>query len=246
MLNFDCWAHGARWRHRHPGEKSALALALLTSALLVPPWPGALLVMLLASVLTLYAARLPFRVYTRALALPSAFLLLAGLPLLLEWSPSAPWWFSVSGPGIRRAAEVTARAGAATMGLYLLVFTTPVPDLVGWLRGWRVAGPLADVAAALYRFIFLLLEQVNQLQTAQLSRLGYTSARATWRSSSALAAHVLPRALEEARRRDLAMQSRSGGPDWRTLSDWIAPAPGRLAFAGLLVAGSVWWAWSAT
>lgn len=246
MVDFDCWAHGSRWRHHHPGEKVGLAFSLLAAALLVPPWPGALLVAGVAMGLTVYAARLPVRVYLRALLVPGVFLLLAGLPLMVEVVPQGPWPVGFTGQGMGRALAVMARAGAATTGLYLLVFTTPVPDLVAWVHAWRGAGPLADVAVALYRFIFLLLEKVAQLQTAQISRLGYLNARTTLRSSAGLAAHLLPGALHLAQRRELALASRSIEGDWRTLTTWASPVPARLAACVALVVGAAWWGWWST
>jgi cobalt/nickel transport system permease protein len=193
--------------------------------------------------LTLHAARLPLWVYLRALMVPGVFLLLAGLPLMVEVSARVWWPVGFTGSGLCRALAVMARASAATAGLYLLVFTTPVPDLVSWLRGWKSAGPLADVAVALYRFIFLLQEKVAQMQMAQVSRLGYRNARTTLRSSSGLAAHLLPGALHLAQRHELALASRSLEGDWRTPTNWSCPAPTRLAACVALVAVAAWWGW---
>jgi len=60
----------------------------------------------------------------------------------------------------------------------------------------------------LYRFIFVLLETAGTIYTAQESRLGYGSRRATLRSASLLGSQLFINAFQRSRRLQIALDSR--------------------------------------
>ena len=72
-LAVDDAAWASAWRRRSPGDKLLLCLGLVVCALVLPVWPGSLLVGLTAVVLALGPARVPARTFLRAVRLPLAF-----------------------------------------------------------------------------------------------------------------------------------------------------------------------------
>jgi cobalt/nickel transport system permease protein len=92
--------------------------------------------------------------------------------------------------------------------LFLIVLTTPMPDLLGQLRRWHVPALLVSLMALIYRFIFVLLEESDRMQTAQACRLGQRNFRTALQSSGALAGQLFFRAYLRTDRVHAAMLSR--------------------------------------
>ena len=72
-LAIDDAAWASAWRRRSPGDKLLLGLGLVVCALVLPVWPGSVLVGVTAVVLALGPARVPARTFLRAVRLPLAF-----------------------------------------------------------------------------------------------------------------------------------------------------------------------------
>jgi cobalt/nickel transport system permease protein len=63
--------------------------------------------------------------------------------------------------------------------LFFIALTTPMTDLFVVMRKCRVPDFVIDLAMIIYRTIFFLLDQVQQIYRAQVMRLGYSG----WRES---------------------------------------------------------------
>ncbi|MEU9005936.1 cobalt ECF transporter T component CbiQ, partial [Streptomyces sp. NPDC048551] len=135
----------------------------------------------------------------RAFRVPLGFCVTGALPLLV--SLGGPDGFVALAPdGPRQAAELLLRTSAASLGVLLFAFTTPVSDVLPRLVRAGVPAPVVDVALVMYRIGFLLLDSMAQVRRAQAARLGQTSRAAVWRSLAGLAATTFVRAFDRAAR----------------------------------------------
>jgi cobalt/nickel transport system permease protein len=225
--------HTNAWSRRHPGGKLLLGSSLLLLSMVLPVFPGALLV--LASVAgAVLIARIRAADYLRVLAAPLAFLLTGAVALMVTVRPDGgPPWFEVSMQSIAVAAEVTLRALAATASLLVIVLTIPLPDLLGLLKQLRVPGPILDITLLTHRFATLAIGVAERTRLAQANRLGYSGVRSSIRSTGALAAALLPRVLDRARRMETGLATRAYAGELRTLS---APMPLSLRFVAAALA----------
>lgn len=199
MLPIDVAAHGSRWRGRHPLEKALLGLGLTVTAVCLPPWPGGPLVAAATLAVLLGPAGVAGRQLWRAFRVPLGFCVTGALPLLV--SLGGPAGFVALAPdGPRQAAELLLRTSAASLGVLLFAFTTPVSDVLPRLVRAGVPAPVVDVALVMYRIGFLLLDSMAQVRRAQAARLGQTSRAAVWRSLAGLAATSFVRAFDRAAR----------------------------------------------
>jgi cobalt/nickel transport system permease protein len=196
-LAIDDAAWSSAWRRRSPADKLLLSLGLVICALVLPVWPGSVLVGLTAVVLALGPARVPARTFGRAVRLPLAFVAIGSVTSVVQ----------VDGDGIGWAPDAAAQAGALVghslaggAAVLLLATTTPMSDLLPALRRLRVPAAVVEVASVVYRLLFVLLESLRTIREAQTMRMGYASARRSYRSSGALAAAVLIRSWDRARR----------------------------------------------
>jgi cobalt/nickel transport system permease protein len=240
-LAIDDAAWSSAWRRRSPGDKVLLCLGLVGCALVLPAWPGSLLVGLTAVVLALGPARVPARTFGRAVRWPLAFIVIGALTAVVQ----------VDGDGIGWAPDAAATGGSlighATAGsaaVLLLATTTPMSDLLPALRRLHVPAAVVEVASVTYRLLFVLLESLRTIREAQTARMGHSSWRRSYRSSGALAAAVLTRSWDRARRLQDGLAGRGMEEGLRVLpevlpSSRVFVAATLAGLAGILSAGLV-------
>lgn len=211
-LSLDDAAWTSAWRTRSTLEKSLVCVGLLlvaatTTSLVVAGLVG------VSAVALAVAARVPVRTWLGAMLGPAVFIAVGAVTIavtvgpgdLVSWGP-----LGVDEGSASRASLVAARALAATSATVLLAATTPMVDLLAGLRRARVPEVAVDISAVTYRLIFSLLDAAAAISSAQAGRLGYSSGRAARRSVGLLAASVLVRAWERARRLEEGLAGRGG------------------------------------
>jgi len=229
-LAIDDAAWASAWRPRSPGDKVLISLGLVLSALLLPVWPGSVLVGLVAVGLALGPARVPARTFGRAVRAPLAFIAIGALTTVVE----------VGGGGVGWAPDAAARAGslvghavAGSAAVLLLATTTPLSDLLPALRRLRVPAAVIEVASVTYRMLFVLLTSLRTIREAQTARMGYAGLRHSYRSSGTLAAAVLTRSWDRARRLQEGLAGRGLETGLRVLPETL-PASRRFEAVSVL------------
>jgi cobalt/nickel transport system permease protein len=235
-LALDDAAWSSAWRRRSPGDKALLCLGLVVCALVLPAWPGSVLVGVTAVVLALGPARVPARTFGRAVRLPLAFIAVGATTAVVQ----------VDGGGLGWAPDAAVRAGslvghalAGSAAVLLLAATTPMSDLLPALRRLRVPAAVVEVASVTYRLVFVLLESLRTIREAQTARLGYSSMRRSYRSSGALGAAVLTRSFDRARRLQAGLAGRGMETGLRVLPESLPSSKAFLASTVLGLAGIV-------
>lgn len=213
-----------RWRHRALEEKALIGFGFLTLALILPPWPGAVLVTLAILGFSFLGARVPVRLWLATAALPLGFLIAGTLMLLVKVGPAG---VAFAPEGLVLAAELVARTMAATFCLMFIAMTTPMTDLFGGLRRLRVPPELVELALLTYRFVFLIADEAAAMTAAQRARLGHSSRRRWLRSTAMVIANLLPRALARARRMETGLAARGWKGEMRVLKAQV-PVCGRM------------------
>ncbi|XGB39116.1 MAG: hypothetical protein LVT47_13600 [Cyanobacteria bacterium LVE1205-1] len=72
------------------------------------------------------------------------------------------------------------RSLACFAGLLFIIFTIPFTDLLSIGRQWRVPTILIELLMLMYRFIFMFLDVLLQLQLAQRARGGIATGDDGW------------------------------------------------------------------
>jgi cobalt/nickel transport system permease protein len=234
-LAIDDAAWSSAWRRRSPADKALLCLGLVVCALVLPAWPGSLLVGITAVILALGPARVPARTFGRAVRWPLAFVAVGALTAVV----------SVDGGGLGWAPDAAERAGslvghglAGSAAVLLLATTTPMSDLLPALRRLRVPAAVVEVASVIYRLLFVLLESLRTIREAQTARMGYSSLRGSYRSSGALAAAVLTRSWDRARRLQEGLAGRGMETGLRVLPE-VLPSSRLFLACSVLWLGSI-------
>ncbi|MGY1733603.1 cobalt ECF transporter T component CbiQ [Geodermatophilus sp. SYSU D01045] len=225
-LAVDDAAWASAWRTRSPVDKLLLTGGLVVCALVLPVWPGSVLVAATAVVLALGPARVPARTFGRAVRWPLAFVAVGALTAVVSVGDGDPGW---APDAAERAGALVGHSVAGGAAVLLLATTTPMTDLLAALRRLRVPAAVVEVAGVTYRLLFVLLESLRTIREAQTARMGHSTWRRSYRSSGALAAAVLTRSFDRARRLQEGLAGRGMETGLRVLPESRPSSRGFLA-----------------
>ncbi|MCS7050899.1 MAG: cobalt ECF transporter T component CbiQ [Thermomicrobium sp.] len=219
----------------------AFALLVIAS---VHAWPVQL-VLLGSSVGLLVASRVPLGTIARLLLGVPLFTLLVTLPaLVLVPGPAVlrlPFGLAVTTTGTWSVLTVLLRVTASVAAAMALVLTTRWTDLLAAFRALRLPLLFVVVLAMTYRYVFVLLELLQDLLLARRSRLVAATSGAEQRRwvTSALGV-LLQRSVRTSERVYLAMTARGYRGEPRPFraravaeTDWLALSLGSAVLAAL-------------
>lgn len=197
----DRCSHRTSMVHRlDPRLKVGVALALTLGILALPApwwWPYAAMSIV---VLGLYAlARVPWGHLLKRLAvlLPFLVLMAAGVPLSR----------GLSG-GFDIGARLLARSLLCITVMITLVATTPFPQLLWALERFRFPRILLLILAFMYRYMFVLTDELQRMRRGRLARSFGRRRWMEWSSLGSFAGLLFIRAFERAERVYAAMCAR--------------------------------------
>lgn len=217
MHIIDSYAYTNRLRLTDPAQKGGLAMLAIGLCLLLDRPAVGLLTIAWMFTLTSLWARVPPLVFGRALLAEGLFLMLsvAGVAISVSLSAGGPtvWqlgplWLSTSPEALDLAAHLLTRALGCGAALNFLILTTPLTDLIEVLRRLRVPETVIELMTIIYRAIFVLLESLERMRTAQDARLGFSSPRRAMHSASLLASQLFLDAYRRSKRLQVALESR--------------------------------------
>jgi cobalt/nickel transport system permease protein len=136
-----------------------------------PVWVACALVLAAVAV----AARVPARaIWRRArVVLPLVLFVALFVPFVRHGEAVASFGpFTITREGLASFAEVSAKAVIGTVSAVLLGATTAVPSIIRGLEGLRVPRLLTLIAAFMYRYLFVIAEEMRRTRAALASR-GY-------------------------------------------------------------------------
>lgn len=250
MIALDDAAWASPWRRIRVGEKLALSMGLVLTALIAPPWPAAPLVALAVVVLTLGPARIPARVLGIGFAAPLAFIAIGSVSVAVQIgaTPADAWWrfgpLSLGAQSATNAVNLFGRSAAGTLAILLLATTTPMVDLLGWLRRRGLPGALVEIASLIYRLLFVLGDVAVNMHAAQVARLGDAPGgrgrlARRWDTAANSMGTLLVRAWTRAARLTDGLAARGIDGDLILLDDHRPAAPGFLIGSATAIA-AIW------
>ena len=176
-----------------PRVKFVLTLAFILSTALTPlgAWPVYILLFaLILSVEVLSELGVAYVLKRAALAFP---FVLAALPVIFTTPGAAlftfslgPWTLTASLPGLERFFSIAFKSWMSVQAAIVLAATTPFPDLLVAMRAVRMPRLLVAIFGLMWRYLFVLVDEVLRLMRARAARSG-VSADATLKPGGSLA-----------------------------------------------------------
>jgi cobalt/nickel transport system permease protein len=213
--------------------KFVLALAFILTVSLVPPqvWPVYILLFsIILSIEVLSNLGVGYVLRRSVLALP---FVLAALPVIftLEGTPVfslriGAWTLAASSEGLGRFASIALKSWISVQAAIVLAASTPFPDLLVAMRAVGVPRLIVAVFGLMWRYLFVLVDEVLRLMRARAARSGETGVPGmrsggslAWRGRVAggMAGSLFLRAFERSDRIYNAMLSRGYDGEVRVL-----------------------------
>ena len=204
--------------------KLLLVVAFILSCALTPngAWPVYLLLLAVAFATALLSELgIGFVLKRAALALP---FVLAALPLVFTAPgehlldiPLGRLIISISAPGLERFISIALKSWISVQAAIILASSTPFPDLLAAMRAVRIPRLLVAIFGLMWRYLFVLVDEVLRLTRARAARSGHSDrtdvhpgGNWTWRAriTGGMAGNLFMRALERSDRIYMAMVSR--------------------------------------
>ncbi len=190
--------------------KLFVAFMMVTAAISIPVdyWPvqGVLACIVFAGH---SLARIPMVYLVRRLALFLPFVLVLSISLPASQGFETGWTLMV---------RILFRSTLAFITVLWLVNVMPFGQLLATLRGLRVPDVLTATLAFMYRYIFVLWDELDKMRVARRARtFGEGSLWFRWKTSAQLIGMLLIRAMERAERVHGAMCARGWDGKVRSL-----------------------------
>lgn len=217
MIQADKLCYRSKLRYANSVQKFAFCIITLCICLISRSFAVAVCVFLVNSLLTVCKGKIPFSVYMRFLRIPTVFLIIGTLAVVVNVSGSpmdlfavsfGDWYITASHTSVIYGLRLCAVAMSSVTCLYFLSLNTTMTDIVGVLERLRCPLFLTELMMLIYRFIFILLETASAIITAQKSRLGYGSLRSKIRCFGTMGVTLFIRSLKRSEVLYDAMESR--------------------------------------
>lgn len=163
----------------------------------------------------LLSVRIPLSTILRRMLLPLSFAVLIFIIKGLHEGERTWMTFSLAGyklalkeEGLQSGLLVCGKVLGGISLVIILSFTTTIGGLCIGLKWFRMPNTLVELLAFMYRYIFLLVEEVSTMWNAQKSRLGHATWRKMIQSFGPLGGMLIIRTFERAERTYEAMQAR--------------------------------------
>ena len=187
--------------HRLPaGLKLGATLVLLAAVAAAPgSWTALFLAVAVALTVAAAASRVPVRFLLRRLLLLEPFAL--GVALLALLQPG----------GVRVFVTLVVKSTLCLFAVILLANTTPFAEVLRVLRQVGVPRLLITLLALMYRYVFVVVDELERLQRARASRVLRPGTARRWGVIASTAGALFVRSSERAERVYAAMCARG----WR-------------------------------
>ena len=262
----DPYRSGESPIHRlDPRVKFVLSIAFILSVALLPvgAWPVYILFFALVLAAEILSELGVVFVLKRAmLAFP---FVLAALPVIFTIPGPAlfsftlgSWTLTATLPGVERFASIALKSWISVQAAILLATTTNFPDLMVAMRAVRIPRLLVSIFGLMWRYLFVLADEVIRLTRARQSRSGVSDlpglkpgGSISWRArtTGGMAGNLFLRAFERSDRIYVSMLSRGYDGEVRSeplpvvsTTSWLILIIGLVFLALILLFALVLWA----
>jgi cobalt/nickel transport system permease protein len=177
--------------------KTASALLLVLMVVLVPlrmVIPFAVAAALLMILIAL--SRIPVSFFFRRLLVFEPIVAIVGVASLLQ-----------PGGGLK-CASIIVKSTLSLTTVFLLSNTTPFTELLAVLRRVHTPHSVVNLMALMYRYVFVLIDEMQRMKRARLSRTFVSGGSRPWRGTAVAIGQLFVRSTERAERIFAAMSAR--------------------------------------
>jgi cobalt/nickel transport system permease protein len=190
MIYIDKFASTNRLSVLNPIEKFIYGLITFVISLSFHSAHLYITIIITNSIILLYAAKIPVKFFLKLFLIPLYFLFPAVIAIAVEktyFFSSKHYLFSFLNYGVtvdnlQNGTIIFMKSFSGVSCLYFISLTIPLGDIVRIFRKLKTPELLIELTLLMYRFVFIMIEIAEKIQTAQKARLGSSSYTARFRS----------------------------------------------------------------
>ncbi len=218
MFAIDELAYASPMRHWPPLGKFLLVMALLIVSLVSSSLVIPVVVFIIGMALLFFSTHMRFpKVIALAILEGMAIFLIGALIIAFVTREGKVLYdlnllsmhLSLTEGGLQRGITVYLRALAGITVMLFFATSTPIPHFAAALKQLRVPTYITELVILIYRYSFLLFEQLDVLYTAAQCRVGFRGTRNKFRTTGKLAVSLFIKSLEVAERSQIALYCRN-------------------------------------
>jgi cobalt/nickel transport system permease protein len=221
----DRFAYSNRIRLLDPAYKAGFSLIGLLVCLVIDQPVLSLCVMIGVILLAILWAGLPAGFLIKLLTAEASFLVIgvASIAVSISTIPSSgsvavgPFWLNITPATLYLAFRLLMRSLGCASAMNFLALTTPMVDLIELGRRIYLPDLLIDLMSLIYRFIFTLLDCLDQMVLAQEVRLGFNGFKTSLHSAGRIGANLFIEAFRKSQRLEVALEVRGWEGSLRVL-----------------------------
>lgn len=206
-MKIDYYAYRSGMRKWNAGFKVLLSVATLCLVIGLNQIGISLFVVVTMGMLTLMVGKLPGKIYLHYMTIPLAFMVISGLMIAIEFArqPVGEWnlnlqicYICMNRESLQTSIQVFFKALAGVSALYMMAFSTPMSEFILVLQKIHLPKLIVELMHLIYRYIFILLDVANEMQTAAKARLGYCSLKQGFQTFAMIAGNLFLISLRKA------------------------------------------------
>ena len=181
MIVIDKICYNSKLRYVNTRLKLIFTILTLIICIISKSFYVSSIVFIVNSVLNLYWAKISLYQYVKLILLPVVFIILSTLAIVIDVTPYPVenyylylfnLYFSININSVLYGLQIFATAISSVTCLYFLTLNTTMTDLLNELYALKCLVIVCELMMLIYRFIFVLTESADNINVAQISRLG--------------------------------------------------------------------------
>lgn len=218
MILIDKYAYASSLAKVGPKAKIIFSMLPLLICICLNSIIVSSITIIVMSISTVKYGKLPLSRYIKFMSIPFGFLIIGTLTILINrfgqehtlllGANIGSYAYGIDSESLAKSGKVVLRALGAVSCMYFLSLNTPMSDLFQVLSRTKLSPVIITLMELIYRYIFVLLEEVARMNIAKDSRLGNCNFKTSFRSMGELISMLFLRAYQRSDRISAALEAR--------------------------------------
>ena len=192
MLLIDKYAYTNKLTDKNPYIKAIFSILFLILSLTIENRIFQISIITIMSITIISTSKMRISEYLKLLSIPLIFMIMSILAIIISISTEktdmltyftvGSTYIGISKFGLMNALRILSRSIACLTCVYFLMLTTPFNQLIKVFKKLHIPDNVIEIAMLIYRFIFIFLEEVQEIYKSQEMKLGYMGMRNSYNS----------------------------------------------------------------
>ncbi len=206
MLLIDKYAYTNKLSNINPHIKGSIGAIFLIASMLLKNKLLLLSIIVLMSFIIVYVAKIDIKSYIKLLKIPIYFLFIGISVNLINISFDSvdllysfnvyKLYIGVSSQSLITSIYILLRSISCLTCVYFFILTTPFNQVIFLLKGLYIPDTIIELSMLIYRFIFIFIEEINDIRKSQQLRFGYINLRTSYKSLGILGSLLYERMIK--------------------------------------------------